>query len=62
LNTVPVVGSCRSGFELTRRLTGIDCVGFVAPGAEMSIFPVHVPGCKPLVLICTLSVLGVELL
>ena len=47
---------------LTSRLTGIDCVGFDAPGAEILMAPVQVPAGKPVGLICTLSVLGVALL
>jgi hypothetical protein len=44
---------------LTSRLTCTWVFAFDAPGAEMSIVPVHVPAVSPDVFACTLRVLGV---
>ncbi len=48
-----------SGSVLTSRLTGTETVAFEALGAEMLIWPVHVPAVRPEVFTWTLSVLGV---
>jgi hypothetical protein len=44
---------------LTRNPTGIAIAGFAAEGAEMSISPVQAPAIRPVVLTCTVRVLGV---
>jgi hypothetical protein len=43
VNVGPVAGTNRSGLALTRRVTGTTRRGLEAPGAEISISPVH--GC-----------------
>lgn len=58
----PVEGTCRKGLLLTSRCTGTATLGLDAPGAEMSISPVHGgPALSPDVFTWTLRVLGVAI-
>ena len=47
------------GFVLTSRFTGTTTLGLEAPGADMSISPLHVPALRLAVFTWTLKVLGV---
>jgi hypothetical protein len=54
-----VEGTNSNGLVLTSRLTPTVTLELDALGAVISISPVHCPAVRPVVLICTLSVLGV---
>jgi hypothetical protein len=60
VNVGPVDGTKRSGFALTRRLTGMTTLGLVALGAEILIFPEQFWAVvRPDVFTCAVMVLGV---